>query len=671
MSAGQKHSMLLLAGIFFLLPLVAQERLTGLEENPLARPQPRTRVQTGLHSASGMSLPLVDNFVPDNPWPDAKLWTTNGVYVNTHYAVNMPVIGVATFDALGANGRLHPWLAATSYTGGTAPADTLTALPVDLSSAGNVVLSFFYQAGGLGDIPGQNDSLILEFYAPADNTWTTAWSASADVTGNSIEEINRGDTLRHTLDILKPLNTQFLYAAVAVDANQWLQAGFQFRFRNLVSLTINKDAPGRANNADCWHLNFVYLNSGRDISDTRLPDIGIAVPQGPLTINYTSIPAYHLELPAVQAALFSDSVAITYRNLGWGIRPVTRRISIAPRYGSSAGTETFSGGTENIYDDSTQTRVYEIPPYDYTPDTGADEVAFAISSFLVIDAENTPLRNALRKNDTTTYIQRFSDYYAYDDGSAENGYGLFGYGTSNGRVAVEFQALRDDSLRGVYLYFNFAKDSANIKPFKLAVWNDNGGLPGTLLYSQEALRPELRDSLNAYVAYKFSKPVHVNRGQRFYVGWIQTTEAFLNIGFDANSPLTAKNFYALDGFGNWYPSAFDGALMMRPIFCRPGSFPADFVPAPAPANIKTEDNYLLYPNPASDIVSIRNLTAEEQMTPVARQQVEIYDLRGQLLHVYNTPDREFPVGDLAAGIYMVRIIEDNIVKTSRKIIIAR
>ncbi len=669
MSTGRKYMMLMLAGMLSLLPAVAQERLTGLEENPLARPQPRTRVQYGPHNASGtLSLPFVDNFVPANPWPDVNLWTTNGAYVNTQYAINMPVAGVATLDALGANGRLHPWLAAATYSGGLAPADTLTSLPVDLSSAGNVVLSFFYQAGGLGDMPDLNDSLKLEFYSPTDGKWTTVWSASVDVTGNSIEEISLGDTLKHTVT---SLNAEFVYAAVAVDSIQWLQSGFQFRFRNLVSLTVNIDVPGRANNADCWHLNFVYLNSARDITDTKLPDVGIAVPQGPLTINYTSIPAYHLEVPTARAGLFTDSVAITYRNLGWGIRNVTRRISIEPIYGSTAGLLTFSGGSENIYDDSTQTRVYEIPPYDYTLASGADEVAFKISSYLVIDAENTPLRNALRKNDTTTYIQRFSDYYAYDDGSAENGYGLFGYGTANGRVATEFRALRDDSLRGVYLYFNLAKDSANIRPVKLAVWNDNDGLPGTLIYSQEAVRPVLRDSLNAYVAYKFNKPVYINRGQRFYVGWIQTAEAFLNIGFDVNRPGRARNFYALDGFGNWYPSDYDGSLMIRPIFCRPGNFPGDFVPPPVPAAVATEDNYLLYPNPASDIVSIRNLTAEEQMLPTLRQQVEIYDLRGQLLHVYNTPDKEFPVGDLAVGIYIVRIIEDNIVKTSRKIIIAR
>ncbi len=667
MLQGFKYILLTLAAFFLLLPLIAQERLVGLSENPHARPQPpqlKKRLQR--NAPAMLQLPFVDNFVPENPWPNMNLWTDNGVYINTNYAVNMPTLGVATFDALGSDGRLHTWLGGASM-----PSDTLTSLPIDLSISSGVVLSFFYQAGGLADMPGPNDLLRLEFYSPADDEWTTVWTASANSADSSIIELSiGGGFVKHQFDTI---STQFIYTAREV-GDHWLQQGFQFRFINHVSLTVNNDALGRANNGDFWHLSFVYMDKNRNVDDTRLPDVGICTPQGPVTLGYESIPAYHLNTTEAQRNLFPSNTqfTISYRNLGWGTKQVTSRFAIHPLYGSTTPAATYTGGTENIFDYQTQTRTFDsFQPYQYTAD--GDDAAFEVRSYLVVDADNTPLRTALRKNDTTSYIQRFSDYYAYDDGSAENGYGLFGYGTDNGRVAVQFQTYRTDSLRGMYMYFNFAKDSANLKKIQLAVWADNDEKPGALMYAQSIDRPVLRDSINAYVAYKFLKPIPISRGQKFYIGWIQTTEAFLNVGYDANRTTGGKNYYALNGFGEWFFSLYDGALMMRPIFCRPGAFPDDAVELPANKPVTVEgDNYLLYPNPARDLVSIRNLTAEEQMLPQAdRQSVEVYDLRGEFLFAVNTPNGSFSVGDLPAGVYIVRVIENNKIKTSKRIIIAR
>ncbi len=650
---------------FQLLP--AQERLVGPDENPNARPQP-VRVQPkGLRQAPDLlQLPFVDNFVPKKPWPDEQLWTTNGVYVNDHYPLNMPTLGVATFDPLDANGRLYPGL-----TGSASPADTLTSLPINLSGTANVVLSFFFQAGGLADMPGPNDLLMLEFYAPDTGEWSRVWSAAVNQADSSVAEFSAGGALVvHKFDTI---NSRFIYRALEVGP-EYLQSGFKFRFTNLVTLVVNVNAPGRANYADAWHLSFVYLDKNRNLDDPRLPDVGIAVPQGPVTSVYSSVPAYHLNTTYAQQTLFgtTSNFTLTYRNLGWGTSNVTRRFSIRPLYGSMSAPATYSGGSENIFDFQTQTRVYnDFPPYNYYADD-EKEAAFEIRSYLVTDSETSPLRKALRRNDTTTYVQRFHDYYAYDDGSAENGYGLFGNNTDAGRVAVQFESLRADSLRGVYLYFNLAKDSANIRAFKLAVWADNDGVPGALLFSQQVNRPVLRDSLNAYVAYKFAKPLPLARGQIFYVGWIQSSEVFLNIGFDANTLRGDKNYYALSPYSGWYYSIYDGALMMRPIFCKPEDFPDDFVPPPTPAHVTPEDDYLLHPNPASDVVFIRNLSAEENLLPqTAQQRVEVYNMGGRLVLSAYTSDGNFAVSSLPAGVYVVRIFENNMVKASRKIIIAR
>ncbi|MCL2098347.1 MAG: T9SS type A sorting domain-containing protein [Bacteroidales bacterium] len=666
----KKHIILALVGIFALQAGVAQEKLTGLIENPLARPQPALATRANRAPSAPIELPFVDCFVPTNPWPNTELWITNGVYVNDHYALNMPTIGVATFDALDAIGRAYPWLGDAST-----PADTLTSYPINLAGSNNVVLSFFFQAGGLADLPGPGDLLYLEFYSPSADTWTRVWTAYVNSTESAVIEIKGADQTNIVEHALSDIKSDFVYTALEVDDLLWLQTGFQFRFVNMVSLTVNLDAPGRSNNADFWHLSFVYLDRSRDVLNKHVPDIGIAAPQSPITKIYESVPASHLNTSEAQRNLFGASTdfTITYRNLGWGTRSVTRHFSIRPLYGSAIAPFNTSGGSENIFDDSTHVRTFNFLPYTFFADD--DATAFEISSYLTTDVEATPLRTALRSNDTTTLIQRFHDYYAYDDGSAENGYGLFGSGTGNGRVATQFQSYRTDSLRGVYMYFNFARDSANLKPFKIAVWEDDGdGMPGELLYSHTVTRPALRDSLNKFVAYKFEKALPVSRNQIFYVGWIQTSEVFLNIGFDANRLNQDKNFYSVNNYDGWLPSIYDGSLMMRPIFCDEAKFPDDAVlpPPPQPAPAQTNNDYLLYPNPAVDMVTIRNLKAEREMSPTAAtQRVEVYDLRGTLVHAAYTPDATFSVAALSAGVYVVRIYENNVVKTSYKIIVAR
>jgi hypothetical protein len=403
-------------------------------------------------------------------------------------------------------------------------------------------------------------------------------------------------------------------------------------------------------------------------------------PQTHLTIGYSSIPAHHLLSPSA-ASVFPDNTTfnIAYRNLGMGTQNVYRRFAIRPVYGTNAPPEevtVYPGGGENIFNpgdpngDALHERTFEFAPYDFTDILpGAADVAYEVSSYLLFDAGTPTLRRALRHNDTTRYIQEFHDYYAYDDGSAENGYGLFGYGTANGRVAVPFTPVMADTLRGVYLDFNMAKDSANLKPFEVAVWDDNGGVPGNILRREKYSRPAI-DSLNAYVAYKFNKPLPVAGNRVFYVGWIQSSEVFLNIGFDANTPGAGRNLYAL-GAGSWYESIYDGALMLRPIFTRtPGGFPgAHETPEPAQASAALSGEYLIYPNPAVDWITIRNLKAEELGAVPPRPLIEIFDMSGRKHRTGYADGGIFSVSGLAAGMYIVRIIENETVKTSQKLIV--
>ena len=76
--------------------------------------------------------------------------------------------------------------------------DQLTSQPLNLSytPADNIWLSFFYQAGGLGDSPEPNDSLTLQFLAPEENKWYSVWKADG-TTDQVIQTCNNQDQLIH------------------------------------------------------------------------------------------------------------------------------------------------------------------------------------------------------------------------------------------------------------------------------------------------------------------------------------------------------------------------------------------------------------------------------------------------------------------------------------------
>ena len=79
-------------------------------------------------------------------------------------------------------------------------------------------------------------------------------------------------------------------------------------------------------------------------------------------------------------------------------------------------------------------------------------------------------------NDTVVYDQVFKDYYAYDDGTPEAGYGLRGGGSSNGIVAMKYYSFQPDQLGGVNIFFNQVLDSLNLNYyFNLVVWDDLEG----------------------------------------------------------------------------------------------------------------------------------------------------------------------------------------------------
>ena len=155
--------------------------------------------------------------------------------------------------------------------------------------------------------------------------------------------------------------------------------------------------------------------------------------------------------------------------------------------------------------------------------------------------------------------------------------------------ALPISTRQPDILRGVQIFFNQQLRDVSDIFFYLTVWDD-AGEPNNIIYQKKNVRPVYEDSLNKFHTYLFDTVMVV--GGTFYVGWVQTTNDSLNLGFDMNINSNQNMFYNVSGI--WQQSVFNGSWMIRPLF-------GDTI---IPASIheealKHELGFNIYPNPAT------------------------------------------------------------------------
>lgn len=602
---------LLLVLLLILIPLSAQERVIGLEDNPgltevgINIPA----VRKGPVTEDTLQLPFFDDFYSGNPYPSPQRWSDREVYINNTYPIEPVSIGVATFDALNSQGKIHQNASTYPFR-----SDTLTSLPLDLSIAGenDTWLSFFYQAGGLGEMPNQEDSLVVEFWSSTEGNWETVWSARGQ---DSLSSPGR-----------------FERVMLPVDSLKYRHKGFRFRFSNYASLSRNEDDPGRITNCDHWNLDYVYLNTGRSAYDTVPRDVVMAEPLGSLLNNHESMPWKHFKKNIYNE--MGGGIPIEYTNQDTAGRNITRAFTIWDVH-QDKEVYSFTSGARNI---SPWQKVSEYADLLLNFETESEDSAlFKINAWLVTDDFDR------KCNDTVEYFQEFGDHFAYDDGTAEGGYGYSG-GGSRASIAYRFRSYVPDSLSGLDIYFNRSYNDVNIVDFDLRVWADNNGVPGDLLYSKPGHKPEYADSLNAFIRYEFDNKVFVDGV--FYVGWKQTSDIFLNVGYDVNRENKGRLLYR-DG-GEWSFSAFDGAIMLRPVMALAGT--GTFV-----AEQEELQGYNIYPNPVGDVL---NIGYEGIMLP-GDLKISIYNSMGTLVRRYRDISRDIDVSRLLPGFYMLQIEQGN------------
>jgi hypothetical protein len=587
---------------FFLVDSPAQEVVTGLQSNySIIKSKGSQKINKGITSSDTLELPFYDDFSNQSVFPDIKKWIDDYVYINNTYSDRQITTGIATFDALDNSGRLYETASSSGF-----KADQLTSQPVNLnySPSENIWLSFFYQAGGLGDSPESKDSLTLQFLAPDENTWYSVWK----VDGNS--------------------NQKFIPVIIPINETRFLKKGFQFRFINYATLSPNLSDPSMVGNCDLWNMDYILLDKNRHAADTTFEDVSFRLPLRSLLKSHEAMPWKQFRQVYLQE--MGSSIPIHYRNNGTIIRNVTRNFEIWNVYKNSQ-SYIFSAGATNI-DPSTNIDYNADLLYTFNTDN-VDSALFRITCSLKTD-EFDP-----KGNDTLVYYQNFKNYFAFDDGSSEGGYGINGLGSRNAMMAYKFVSYMQDTLRAIQICFNDSYMDANKRAFDLMVWDDNNGIPGNTIYSKEEVMVEQGEMINGFYNYYIPEGVNVN--SVFYIGWKQRTETFLNAGFDVNTLPAGRQLYWLNG--EWRQSQVQGSVMIRAVV----GYPLKVSSVNDPY-YKGKNLISIWPNPASDVINLD--PGELKLSGISF--LTIMDLSGKEL--IKVPFREqIDISSLHKGIYII------------------
>ena len=557
-------------------------------------------------------------------WADsATRWLYGSVYINPTMGINPPSIQVATFDGLDNNGIPYDFNE-TSY----GIADSLVSLPINLDKpvSDSIYLSFYYQGGGLGNEPENFDSLTLQFYSPLDTSWNRIWNA-------------KGRKM-----------TAFEQVLIPITDTKYLQKGFQFRFRNYGALS---------GSLDHWNLDYIKLDIKRKLGDTIHNDIAFSEPLNTLLKDYTSMPWGHFR---TDPAGFMKNDTILTHNSNLDTERPTLSLKVMVKRKNALVLDPIN---INPHPQSEPRTHFTIPMYELW--TAPNNVVYPTNlddTCAVFDVEVAANQNGNetpvnKQNDTIRFKQVFQNYYAYDDGSPEAAYHLNTNG-GGGLLAYKFSiGTIKDTLAGVFTYFSPAAIDARFEKFWLTIWDATGpnGQPGNIIYQNTNLSQPEYGRIGRFQYNEFDELVGVTGD--FYVGWKQLTAKHINVGYDKN--LNAKSKIFFNTSGDWYPSSFEGSLMIRPAF----KF-AKKVEISVPED-KTEDvGIKFYPIPSSGKIQLTGIEKLENPT------IAVFDLNGKM--VWNTMSKstEINLSKLENGLYFIRVTDKKLNFSSiHKIIISK
>jgi hypothetical protein len=361
-----------------------------------------------------VQLPFFDDFSTTNGAnPDPRLWINGGININNSFPINQPSKNVATFDGRNVNGLPYDYTNQLAY-GRT---DTLSSRPINLSTykpADSLYLSFFWEAKGIGELPDDDDTLMVSFLDKR-NVWIPVWKQHGGIRSDSFEQ-----------------------ELIAIKDTSYLHANFQFRF----------ETKGRQSGAfDTWHVDYVYLNKNRNFRNIYTKDIAGTKFTSSYLKRYSAMPMRQYKVnPAAEvndtlrAQMFNLQADGNFPEFSWKIEDIVSGRVYYDAPGTAFG---------NLPPRITGTRqLVHQPITDFNSTKAILKFQFTVKTLDAIQPDIPGYNLAL--NDSVSTYTILDDFYAYDDGTAEIG---ADFDQSLGKVAVQYVLSKPDSIGAVR--FNF------------------------------------------------------------------------------------------------------------------------------------------------------------------------------------------------------------------------
>ena len=680
---------------------LAQEYLTGFSNGTITNGDDKSYVanqnQRRSDADNKLSLPFFDDFTGDAGL-DAARWKNRNVFVNSGFSMFPMNYNVATFDVLDEVGKVYSHASSNPFV-----ADSLISNPISLtdengdklSPADSLYFSFYFQPQGRGDAPEPTDSLVLMFGYELDTfkiEYDTVFVYEM-LEYMQVDTIYAGDILYHDMystcnpdmfaisqglytiedsltKIALPCDTVF-YTEMIWD-HRWSKEGMSLdsfllandsSFFKQVMIPVTKNKyfekemfvlfynygsittamyPNDRSNVDNWNIDFVYFDKNRSYDDTSYPLVTFSEKSPSLLKRYNSMPyrqyknnptvamatGYKMYLANMDSAKASVQYSYLIENLtsGW-------------TYGDAASLVVSPFDNHGIHEYPVQ-----LKNFLYDMDDDNDDATYRITHIISVEEESSAM------GDTLVGYQILEDYYAYDDGTPERGYGVV---PDDSYFATQFTISTPDTLCGVHLLFNRTYNDANYDFFDIVVWNNNNGKPGNEVYRIKNQRPVWdEEEIYKFAYYPFDQILKVNG--TIYVGIMQHARESINIGFDTSVDNSQYNFFET-GEG-WLNSKMKGSLMIRPVLGSDYVFEEE--------NNPTKNRLGLYPVPSKDEVNISELPAD------ACEEIMIFDMTGRIVKRFSY-DVNLNVSDLANGLYMIRVITEEGKSYTEKFLISK
>lgn len=585
---------------------------------------------SGFKLQRSIFLPFFDDFSSSKEYPRQDIWVDKNVFVNNDFPTNQPSLNVATFDGLDEFGNAY----STQPIKGAA--DKLTTASMNIAKylpKDSLYLSFQYQyqLQGNPDAVFPDDSLMVYFRSDANDV-----DAFEPVLLISAEE-----AIAH----------EFKQVVLPVKDSFYFHHDFQVRFVNRGSLTGNLSQ---------WHIDYVRLGTGRSLADSNLNDVALTNTPTSLLTKYHSMPYAHYSLNPNAYLADTQSFNIYNNNI------IPYPVDYKRRMFGPEGNQNFLNASvqPTLFgkSDTTIKLLNKVSPIiNFNTSLNSDSLIFT-SAYKI--SNSTLANDQVPSNDTCSVQTIFSNYFAYDDGTAESGYAIRGKNNAGGALAYDLE--KPDSIYGMCVFFNQAETNVSLQTFNLYVWQNISGIdgfnpasPNLELYKIANAKPIHTNKKNGFAYFKFDSAVAVPN--RFYIGWTQISPYLLNIGLDKNYTIDGQAAVNPNMFsfydGVWNKSGIKGAMMMRPIVGK-------WIEPTAKVNevAKAEKNISVYPNPASNIIQVGNTLGDVF-------ELSLFDLTGKEI-VRQSASNSIDVEAIKDGLYILRIsnTEKSIYKTEKIII---